>query len=52
MSIKNYQDGEDLPLINYAKCKPRRSKLVAAYRWFQVVVALALIGGLFYRGVL
>lgn len=31
---------------------PRRSKMVAAYRWFQVIIVLAFIGGLLYRGLL
>ena len=52
MSIKNYHDGEFLPLNDYAKPAPRRSKMVAAYRWFQVIIVLAFIGGLLYLGLI
>ncbi len=41
-----------LPLIDYSKPAPRRSKLVAAYRVFSVVVFVLRVAGLRLRGVI
>jgi len=39
-------------LIDYSKPAPRRSRMVAAYRIFSVVMAVLFVAGLYYRGVL
>ena len=49
-SDKDFINASVLPLIDLRQPKPKRqSNMVAAYRWFSVVVIVGFVVGLYWR---